>query len=35
VEGVLGLLRRELVTVMRQMGTPNVAATTRDFVQAV
>lgn len=34
VEGVLRLLRRELETVMRQMGTPNVAAITRHFVQA-
>lgn len=33
VEGVLRVLRRELETVMRQMGTPNVASITQDFVQ--
>jgi isopentenyl diphosphate isomerase/L-lactate dehydrogenase-like FMN-dependent dehydrogenase len=33
VEGVMSVLQRELETVMRQMGTPNVAAITPDFVQ--
>jgi isopentenyl diphosphate isomerase/L-lactate dehydrogenase-like FMN-dependent dehydrogenase len=33
VEAVLRLLRRELETVMRQMGTPSIAAITRDFVE--
>jgi 4-hydroxymandelate oxidase len=33
VEGVLTVLRREFETVMRHMGTANVAAITRDFVQ--
>ncbi len=33
VEGVLRVLRREFETVMRHMGTPDVASITRDFVQ--
>ncbi len=35
VEGVLRVLRREFETVMRHMGTPNIASITRDFVQPV
>jgi isopentenyl diphosphate isomerase/L-lactate dehydrogenase-like FMN-dependent dehydrogenase len=34
VAGVLRVLRRELETVMRHMGTPDVPSITRDFVQA-
>ena len=29
----MSVLQRELETVMRQMGTPNVAAITPDFLQ--
>ena len=35
VEGVLGILRRELETIMRQMGTPNLGAITLDHVRAL
>jgi isopentenyl diphosphate isomerase/L-lactate dehydrogenase-like FMN-dependent dehydrogenase len=35
VEGVLQILRRELETVMRQMGTPNLASITPASVQAL
>jgi isopentenyl diphosphate isomerase/L-lactate dehydrogenase-like FMN-dependent dehydrogenase len=34
VAGVLRVMRRELETVMRHMGTPNVAAITKDFVRS-
>jgi 4-hydroxymandelate oxidase len=33
VEAVLHLMRREFETVMRHMGTPDVASITRRFVQ--
>lgn len=35
VGGVLSLMRRELETVMRHMGAPDVASITTDFVQAL
>jgi 4-hydroxymandelate oxidase len=35
VAGVLRVLRRELETVMRHMGTPDVASITADFAQAL
>ncbi len=35
VEGTLRVMRREFETVMRQMGTPDVASITRDFVQPI
>lgn len=33
VEAVLAILRRELETIMHEMGTPNLAAITEDFVR--